>query len=212
MIIANSKPIRIIGYNQGSSAQEFSAEIKKTHNSAMIVEPDEFLKLKHKQSYQYIVSEWKDSNQRAKIIEYIDQNNFDLITVIHDTAVIGQMPVALIGHGSFVFPFCNLSIHSQIGKHCVVGSYSLIGHYSKLGDNCILRPGVMINGKSSVGNNCVLNTRVTVTNNCMVEDNIKIMAFSNVTKNLTDPGEYIGSPARKIRSLNSLNVCQTQSG
>jgi len=198
MIIANSNPIRIIGYKQGSCAQEFLAEISKTHDSTTIIEPDEFFNIEHKDSYQYIVSEWKDLDQRAQIIQFVDQNNLDLITVVNDTAVVGQTPPARIGSGSFVFPFCNLSIHSQIGRHCIVGSYSLIGHYSRLGDNCILRPGVMINGKSSVGNNCVINTRATVTNYSVVGNNIELMAFAGVTKNLTDPGKYIGSPARKV--------------
>jgi UDP-3-O-[3-hydroxymyristoyl] glucosamine N-acyltransferase len=80
----------------------------------------------------------------------------------------------------------------------VIGSYSLIGHYSNLGTNCILRPGVMVNGKSTIGNNCVLNTRVTVTNKSKVSDNVELMAFSNVTKNITNPGKYIGSKVRKI--------------
>jgi hypothetical protein len=58
---------------------------------------------------------------------------------------------------------------STIGRHCIVGSYSLIGHYSSIGNNCILRPGVMITGKSTVGNNCTINTRSTVTNNSTVQ-------------------------------------------
>lgn len=198
MIIANQKPILIVGYQQGSSAQEIFAALKSNRSQVDIIEPDSFFNLDNYHEYQYIVSEQSDRKKRTQVIEFLDQNNLDLVTFIHDTAVVGQIPPAKIGAGSFVFPFCTLSIHSEIGRHCIVGSYSLIGHYSRLGNNCFLRPGVMINGKSSVGNNCVLNTRVTVTNKSRISDNIELMAFTNVTKNLTDPGKYIGSTARKF--------------
>ena len=198
MIIANHKPIRIIGYNQASSAQEMFAEISKTHGQTEILAPDDFFLFPNKEQYQYIIAECLDRKERLIVIDMVDQQCLDLITVIHDTAVIGADSLTKIGAGTFIFPFCTVSIHSQVGRHCVIGSYGLIGHYSNLGTNCILRPGVMVNGKSTIGNNCVLNTRVTVTNKSKVSDNVELMAFSTVTKNITDPGKYIGSKARKI--------------
>lgn len=198
MIIANQKPILIVGYQQGSMAQEIYSELKSNHPQVDIIQPDDFFKLANHSDYQYMVSVWADHKQRIQVIEFLDQNNLDLVTFIHETVSVGKIPPVTIGAGSFVFPFCTLSIHSKIGKHCIVGSYSLIGHYSQLSNNCVLRPGVMVNGKSFVGNNCILNTRVTVTNNSQISDNIELMAFSNVTKDLTTPGRYIGSVARKF--------------
>ena len=198
MIIGNDKPIRIIGYDQASSAKEMFAEISKTHQQTKILTPDDFFLVSDKQQYQYIISEWLDRKERLYVIDMVDKQCLDLITVIHDTTVIDSSTLTQIGAGTFIFPFCIVSIHSQLGRHCVIGSYSLIGHYSNLGTNCLLRPGVIINGKSTIGNNCVLNTRVTVTNKSKVSDNVELMAFTNVTKKITDPGKYIGTKARKI--------------
>jgi len=196
MIIANSKPIKIIGYPESSMTSEFLNEITLTH-PVEVVNPDNFLLLPNQDDYQYIIAVSYDLEERKKLIEYVDQRQLDLITVISDTTLVGATPPAIIHPGSFIFPFCNISISSTVGRHCIVGSYSLIGHYSSIGNNCILRPGVMITGKSTVRHNCTINTRSTVTNNSTVANNVEIMAFTNVVKNIAESGKYLGTTARR---------------
>ena len=200
MIIANNKPIKIIGHAESSMTAEFLNEINATH-SAEVIQPNDFLLLPDQDNYQYIIAVSYDPAERKKLIDYIDQQKLDLITVINDTALVGADPAAVIHPGTFIFPFCNISIASTVGRHCIVGSYSLVGHYASVGDNCILRPGVMITGKSTVGNNCIINTRSTITNNSIVTDNVEIMAFTNVVKNIVKPGRYLGSRARRQSDL-----------
>jgi len=197
MIIGNNKPIRIIGYPESSMTHEFQNEIQKTH-PVEVITPDVFFKESQQDQYQYIVSVAWDLAERKTVIDHVDQHGLDLITVIHDSAIVGT---DRIGPGSFIFGFSTAAIGSKIGRHSIIGYYSLVGHYSCLGNNCILRPGVMINGKSTVGNNCVINSRVTVTNGSTVADNIELMAFTNVAKDLNSPGRYIGPTAKKINQL-----------
>jgi UDP-3-O-[3-hydroxymyristoyl] glucosamine N-acyltransferase len=200
MIVANKKPIKIIGYAESSMTQEFINQISLTHY-AEVIRPDNFLLLCNQDDYQYIIAVSYDLEERKKLIEYVDQQNFDLITVVSDTALLGSTPTTVIHPGTFVFPFCNISLGAIIGRHCIVGSYSLIGHYASIGNNCILRPGVMVTGESTVGNNCIINTRSTVTNNSTVTDNVEIMAFTNIVKNIVESGRYIGSTAKRQPDL-----------
>ena len=200
MIIGNNKPIKIIGYAESSMTKEFVNEISSTHY-VEVLRPDDFLLLCNQDNYQYIIAVSYDLEERKKLIAYVDQQNLDLITVISGTTLVGTTPAAVIHPGTFVFPFCNISIASTIGRHCIVGSYSLIGHYASIGNNCILRPGVMVTGKSTVGNNCTINTRSTITNTSNVTDNVEIMAFTNVVKNIIESGKYIGSTARRQPDL-----------
>jgi UDP-3-O-[3-hydroxymyristoyl] glucosamine N-acyltransferase len=200
MIVANDKPIKIIGYAESSMTQEFVNEISLTH-TVEIIYPDDFLSLSDQDFYQYIIAVSYDLEERKKLIEYVDQQNLDLITVVSDTALVGTTHATVVHPGTFIFPFCNISLGASVGRHCIIGSYSLIGHHSQLGNNCILRPGVMITGKSTVGKNCIVNTRSTVTNNSNVTDNVEIMAFTNVVKHIVNPGKYIGSTARRQLDL-----------
>ena len=199
MIIANHKPIRIIGYRESSMNQEFVNEISKTH-VCTVVSPADFV-TDMDTDYQHIVSVTFDFQERKKMIELIDQNNLDLVTVIHDTSLVGSSPPAKIGAGTFVFPFSTIALGAQTGRHCIIGPYNLIGHYSQLGDNCITRPGVTISGKSTVGNNCVFNIKSTVTNKVTITDSVEILGLSNVVKDIDQPGRYAGSSARRISDL-----------
>jgi UDP-3-O-[3-hydroxymyristoyl] glucosamine N-acyltransferase len=183
--------------------QEFFNEISQT-KPVEILTPEQFACIDNPDQFQYIVSASKIKN-RQETIKMIDEAGVDLITVIHDTAVLGKTPAPSIGPGSFVFNFATVSIGATLGRHCIVDCYSLIGHHCTLGDNCLVCPNVMINGKSSLGTNCVCNTGVTVTNRAAVADDIELLAFTKVTKNLHAPGRYIGSTAKKFNSLASPN-------
>jgi UDP-3-O-[3-hydroxymyristoyl] glucosamine N-acyltransferase len=196
MIIANNKPIRIIGYSQSSMTQEFVNEITKTHQCEVIA-PDDFL-LDINDQYQYIVAISVDFTERKQIVRILDEEHLDLITVIHDTTLVGAKPPATIAPGSFIFPFCDVALGSTIGRHCIIGPYNLIGHYSQVGNNCITRPNVIISDKSVVGNNCVFNIRSTVINKAHIVDDVEIMGLTNVIKNIDEPGRYIGSTAKKV--------------
>lgn len=203
MIIANQKPIRIIGYPDSSTTMEFVNEITKTHQ-AQVVSVEQLSELTDLDQYQYIVATWKLTN-RLKAIKILDDLDLDLITVIHDNVVLSTSQPPVIGAGTFIFPFCSIMLEATVGKHCIIGAHSHIGHFCRIGNNCQLRPGVMINHKSSVGNNCTLNTKVTVTNKVCVADNIELLAFTNVVKNLSQPGIYMGSTARYVTNIKSPN-------
>lgn len=192
MIIGNQKPIRVIGYEQSSMTKEFQHEINKTHQS-QVIHPTDFLSCNDKNNYQYIVAVSFDLTERLELINTVDALELDLITVINDTSLIS----GTVQPGTFVFSFCDIKIESNIGRHCIIGSQSLIGHYVKLGSNCILRPGVMITGESTVGNNCVFNMRVSITYVNIVDD-VQVLALAGVTKDLLVPGYYAGTPARYI--------------
>jgi bifunctional N-acetylglucosamine-1-phosphate-uridyltransferase/glucosamine-1-phosphate-acetyltransferase GlmU-like protein len=197
MIIANEKPIKIIGYPASTMAIEFLDALSMT--GAEILLPEDFFQMPDKHMFQYMVPSCKDLELRHNIIQILDLENLDLVTFIHDSV---QLPLASqyhIGAGSFIFPFCLIGPHSVVQQHCIIGAYSLIGHYSIIEQNTILRPGCMIVGESQVGKNCVLNVRVTVTNSVTVCDNVTLYAFSEVRKDIQTAGTYGGKPVKKIQ-------------
>jgi UDP-3-O-[3-hydroxymyristoyl] glucosamine N-acyltransferase len=196
IITANNNPIRVIGYIESSMTQEFINEINKTHPVEVIL-PIDFIN-DQSPDYQYIVSVTVDFNERKKIIDIIDNNNLDIVTVINNSSLVGSAPPAVIQPGTFIFPFCSITLGSYIGRHCIIGPYNLIGHYSRLGNNCVTRPNVIISDKSTVGDNCIFNIRSTVTNKVSIVNNVEVLGLTNVVKNIELPGRYAGSSARRI--------------
>lgn len=199
MIIANHKPIVVIGYTKGSITQEVVDGVTR-HQPCEVVEPEDFLAMPNKNDYQYIVSDWMERSKKLVVIDVLDQQNLDLVTVIHDTVVMGNDPPPVIQPGTFIGAFCHIGLGSQIGRHCILSPYCQLGHYSRLGNNCNLRPGAIVVNKSTVGNHCFLDARVTVANKVTVCDYVDLGPICNVFKSIDQPGRYVGSPPRKVKS------------
>jgi UDP-3-O-[3-hydroxymyristoyl] glucosamine N-acyltransferase len=57
---------------------------------------------------------------------------------------------------------------------------------------------VTISDKSHVGNNCIFNIKATVTNKVKIIDDVEVQGLSNVVKDITAAGQYVGSLARRV--------------
>lgn len=74
----------------------------------------------------------------------------------------------------------------QIGHNVVIGKHTIISSQSG------------VSGSSKIGNYCMLGGQVGLTGHIEVSDKIMIGAQSGVSKSLTKPGTYFGTPAEPI--------------
>lgn len=197
MILENDKPIKIIGYSESSltdgALQWFSLESK---NQIEIITPEVFLDLSNKSDYQYFVGFTLDMKLRKIICEEIDSLELDCITYIHDSCVV--FDTCKIGKGVFIGSFSSMGYHSEIRDHCWIECYSMISHHVELGRGSVVHAGTLIAGRTKIGQCCTFNFKSSIINNVTITDYVTIGAFSNVTKNITKPGRYVGSIARYI--------------
>ena len=203
MLVANHKPICLIGYSQSTLTQEAYHFMSQEHaGQVLILEPEQFIKLDNKEQFQYGVAFTLDQVLRKRMINIVDGKNLDCIRYVHDTVVCYNPDVsAVIGRGTFISPFSTILLGSQIGNHCIVETYCLISHYSKLGNNVQLHSGTMIAGRTQVGNDSVFNFRSSAINSLTLCDGIEVGATSTVTKNLDRAGRYVGTPARYVGEI-----------
>jgi UDP-3-O-[3-hydroxymyristoyl] glucosamine N-acyltransferase len=83
-----------------------------------------------------------------------------------------------------------------IGNDVTIGSLCNIGHNVQIGERSILTVGVSLSGSSSIGADCFIGSGVTVLEGVRVCGKVKIGAGSVVTRDITHPGIYFGSPAK----------------
>ena len=120
-----------------------------------------------------------------------------------------------IGAGCFVGPFVEIQKDVVIGDKTKIQSHTFICELVTIGSNCFIGHGVMfINDlfqkggpaggdkdlwkETHIGNNVSIGSNATIlpVNIC---DNVVIGAGTVVTKNIMEPGVYIGNPAKKMK-------------
>ena len=120
-----------------------------------------------------------------------------------------------IGNNVFVGPFTEIQKDVQIGDHCKIQSHTFICELVTIGNHCFIGHGVMFindlfsNGgpaqgkkelwkKTNIGNHVSIGSNATILP-VSICDHVVIGAGAVVTKNITQPGVYAGSPARKLK-------------
>ena len=135
------------------------------------------------------------------------------VTVIEPVNLYG----CTIGEGCFIGPFVEIQRDVKIGSFCKIQSHAFICELVEIGDHCFISHGAMFindlfatggpaGGKRELWKSTRLGSHVSVGTNATVLpvticDHVVIGAGAVVTKDITEPGIYVGNPARKVRSL-----------
>lgn len=113
----------------------------------------------------------------------------------------------------FIGPFVEIQANVTVGSNTRIQSHSFICSNVTIGKDCLIAHGVVftndkfLDGKANfgphfdntnIGNNVLIGSNSTILPITIVDDVI-IGAGSVVTKNINEPGVYVGNPARKIK-------------
>jgi sugar O-acyltransferase (sialic acid O-acetyltransferase NeuD family) len=121
-------------------------------------------------------------------LEYYISNNAELLD---DNSI-------SIGKGSIICSGSILTCNVKIGKMSHVNLNSTIGHDVNIGDFFTCSPGVNISGNCNIGNNVLIGSNSVIKERINIGNNVIIGMGSVVTKNLVEPGIYVGNPCKKL--------------
>ena len=118
---------------------------------------------------------------------------------------------------SFVGPFVEIQKGVRIGKRSRIQSHAFICELVVIGDDCFISHGAMFindlfatggpaGGKQELWQRTQIGNRVSIGTNATILpvticDSVVVGAGAVVTKNITEPGIYVGNPARLLRRL-----------
>lgn len=118
-------------------------------------------------------------------------------TAIHPAAVVS--PYAAIGAGTVVMPRAVVNAGALVGEHCIVNTGAIVEHDNRLGDFVHVSPGAALGGTVSLGEATHVGIGAAVKNNVRICGGCLIGAGAAVVKDITEPGTYVGVPARKLK-------------
>lgn len=135
---------------------------------------------------------------RQKLQNLVLSSEFELITLIHPTAVIGSD--VTIGNGGVIMPGAIINAKSTIGNGVIINSGAIIEHECTIGDFAHICPGVAIAGGSLVGERSWIGIGSSIIQNITIKPDITIGAGSVVVKDILEGSLAYGNPCRVVKS------------
>ena len=117
--------------------------------------------------------------------------------IIHSSCTVDDS--AMIGAGSVLFAGTIVEMHATIGENCLIYNCCNISHDSKIGSHSFYAPGVNVAGFCNVGCSVNLGIGTIISDNISIIDGTRTGAGTVVIKDISEPGLYVGIPAKKIK-------------
>jgi sugar O-acyltransferase (sialic acid O-acetyltransferase NeuD family) len=135
-----------------------------------------------------------DPIDRYNIIQKLPKET-KYFTWIHPTALL--MGEIEIGEGSFIGAYSILTTNIKVGSHSILNRGNHIGHDCVIGNYFSAMPGSIVSGNVHIGNMVYLGANSSIIEKKYLVHSIKIGANSVVIRDITEPGTYVGTPAKK---------------
>lgn len=149
----------------------------------------------HIAEYEIFVGVGKNAT-RQRIHEMLETFGASIPYLIHPKAVIGNQ--VDIGTGSVVMAGVVINCCTKIGRGCIINTGSTIDHDNCIDDFVHISPGSHLAGTVKVGKGSWLGIGSVVSNNITITNGCKVGAGSVVVKDISEPGVYVGTPAKKL--------------
>ncbi|MEO3682801.1 acetyltransferase [Shewanella vesiculosa] len=130
---------------------------------------------------------------RQQKIHLLQQNGFNLISLIHPNAIVSQY--ASIASGTVVFAGAVINAFATVGVGCIINTAAVVEHDCFIANFAHICPNVALAGGVSVGSKSWIGIGTQVRQLIKIGDNCLIGAGSTVVKNISNNVTAFGSPA-----------------
>lgn len=81
-----------------------------------------------------------------------------------------------------------------------------IAHNVTIGEHTVISAQSGVSGSTGIGEHCILAGQVGVVGHVNITDNVIVLAQSGISKRITKPGQYFGSPAKEVKTALKLEA------
>lgn len=153
-------------------------------------------RFKHDNEFYFIVAVG-NAVIREKIAKYM--SGVKWYTAMHPSAAISTLGVT-IGEGSVIMANAVINAGASIGKHCIINTSAVVEHDNQIKNFVHVSVGAKLAGTVFIGERTWIGIGASVNNNLYICEDCMVGAGAAVIKNITEPGTYVGVPAKKIKN------------
>lgn len=123
------------------------------------------------------------------------QRKIPFYTFLHPTSFIDTS--AVIGEGCFIGPHTIIEQRAVIEHNVFIYAGVNVSHDSKISSHSFIAPSVAIAGFVEIGQCCFIGLQSAIIDGVNITSGTVVGAGALVLNHISEPGLYIGSPARK---------------
>jgi acetyltransferase EpsM len=138
------------------------------------------------------------SKGRIILFHKFSQAGGELIGFKSKTAIIS--PHSFIHPQADIMKSCFVSTEVKLGQGTLLNQGAAIHHNCQIGSFTEIAPRALLLGNVSIGDQCFIGANATILPRLSITDNVIIGAASVVTKSISQPGTYLGNPAKLVNS------------
>ena len=150
----------------------------------------------HRLDWLFVAVGYKHPDFRRTCFERLSER-YTFATLVHETCNVD--PGAEIGPGSMLLPGCTVDVGCKIGSNVLLNTGCVVAHDTSIDDHTFVGPAVALAGYVEIGQSCFLGINTTVVDNVRIAGGVQTGGGTVVTEDLTEPGLYVGAPARRVR-------------
>lgn len=137
-----------------------------------------------------------NNSVREHFVTALEEKDINVISLIHPCSIIADDVVT--GNGTVIMAGAVVNCKSKIGKGVILNTGCTVDHENIIGDYVHLSPGCHTSGQVVIQKETWLGTGSIVINNVEICERCTIGAGCVVISDLSQPGTYVGVPARRI--------------
>ena len=136
-----------------------------------------------------------DNKLRIELLNRASESGFDLISVIHPSAVVSRF--AEVGRGCAVLAHGFIGPGATLGAACIVNNAATVDHDCKLGDGVHVSPGANVAGGARIGSRSWIGIGAAVREGVEIGKDVMVGAGAAVVTDIPDNSMVVGVPARE---------------
>ena len=136
-----------------------------------------------------------DDLKRKEIFDFFNKEK--VINVISKTALIHK--TCKMGKGNLISFKTIICPNVVIGDNNIINTGSIVEHECRIGSSCHIAPGSILLGRVTIGDLVLIGAGSVIKGGITIGNRIKIGAGSVVLNDLSEPGTYIGIPAKRAK-------------
>lgn len=138
-----------------------------------------------------------DAGDRQRVSDKVEQLGYDLVSVIHPSAVVA--PDVSIGAGSMVLAAAAVNPGVYIGRGVIINTGAVVDHDCSIADFAHVAPGARLAGNVRVGERTLISIGATVVPGKTIAQNALVAAGAVVVSDVGEGITVAGVPAKPLR-------------